>query len=270
VFRADPASPADVQPESAPGQAAPRGAGPGSIAGAADAADPGAQPARSADRRGSGTGWRFVLFALTAALLAAWVFVDHLPEPLAGLLPGQPPLAVTLALCAVLVGGLLQLVHRHEATWWIAVVVLSITLALQAAVAWRAEIAASHPMLRPVLEALCTAVGCQVGLPRESRDLSIESSDLLALDAARPQLIQLVATIRNRGERRVALPAIELTLADGQERPLARRVLLPAQYAAQGIDPEAGVRPGEEFSIRLTLDTTDLRPVGYRLYLFHP
>jgi hypothetical protein len=32
----------------------------------------------------------------------------------------------------------------------------------------------------------------------------------------------------------------------------------------------AGLRAGEAFSIRLTLDTTELRPVGYRLYLFHP
>ena len=215
-------------------------------------------------------GVLFAAFMLLAALLAAWVLADRLPGSLADALPAQPPLAVMLALAAVLIGLLLRLVHRHAATWWLVVALLSTTLALQAAVAWRAEIASHNPTLRPLLEAICRVGGCRVGLPRESRDLAIESSDLLALDAARPQLIQLVGTIRNRGDRRVALPAIELTLTDGQERPIARRVLLPAQYVAQGADPESGVRAGEEFSIRLTLDTTDLRPVGYRLYLFHP
>lgn len=226
---------------------------------------------RVAGRRGvSVRGLLFSAFILLAGLLAAWALTDRLPEPLADLLPAQPPLAVTLALAAVLVGLLLRLVHRYEATWWLVIVVLSLALSVQAAIAWRAELAASHPGARPLLETLCAVGGCRVGLPRESRDLAIESSDLLALDAARPQLIQLVATIRNRGERRVALPAIELTLTDGQERPLARRVLLPVQYVARGVDLEAGVRAGEEFSVRLTLDTTDLRPVGYRLYLFHP
>ena len=229
--------------------------------------------AAASAERASGLPMRAVLLAaamLLGALLAAWMFADRLPGPLADGLPSQPPLAVTLALAAVLVGLLLRRVHRHAATWWLVAALLSATLALQAAVAWRAEIASRNPALRPLLEAICRAAGCRVGLPRESRDLSIESSDLLALDAARPQLIQLVGTIRNRGDRRVALPAIELTLTDGQERPVARRVLLPVQYMALGADPESGVRAGEEFSIRLTLDTTDLRPVGYRLYLFHP
>ena len=36
------------------------------------------------------------------------------------------------------------------------------------------------------------------------------------------------------------------------------------------VDGVVYARAGEAFSIRLTLDTTELRPVGYRLYLFHP
>ena len=98
----------------------------------------------------------------------------------------------------------------------------------------------------------------------------IESSDLQAVDAAKPHLIQLAASVRNQAAIDVAFPAIEVTLTDAQDRPLARRVLLPDQYLAGGNPARKGLRAGDEFSIRLTLDTTELRPVGYRLYLFYP
>ena len=37
-----------------------------------------------------------------------------------------------------------------------------------------------------------------------------------------------------------------------------------------GEDESRGLSPGREISIKLHLDTTDLKPTGYRLFLFYP
>jgi predicted Zn finger-like uncharacterized protein len=147
---------------------------------------------------------------------------------------------------------------------------LAVLLAGQALYAYRTQIAAHYPASRPLLERLCRIAHCEVGLPKAADQLVIESSDLQAVDAAKPNLIQLAASVRNKAAIDVAFPAIEVTLTDAQDRPLARRVLLPDQYLAGGKPVGTGLRAGEHFSIRLTLDTTELRPVGYRLYLFYP
>ena len=147
---------------------------------------------------------------------------------------------------------------------------LAVLLAAQALHAYRTQIAAHYPASRALLERLCRIAHCEVGLPKAADQLVIESSDLQAVDATKPNLIQLAASVRNKAAIAVAFPAIEVTLTDAQDRPLARRVLLPDQYLAGGKPAAAGLRAGEDFSIRLTLDTTELRPVGYRLYLFYP
>lgn len=147
---------------------------------------------------------------------------------------------------------------------------LALLLAGQAVHAYRTQIAAHYPASRPLLERLCRIAHCEVGLPKAADQLVIESSDLQAVDATKPNLIQLAASVRNKAAIDVAFPAIEVTLTDAQDRPLARRVLLPEQYLAGGKPVGAGLRAGEDFSVRLTLDTTELRPVGYRLYLFYP
>ena len=147
---------------------------------------------------------------------------------------------------------------------------LAVLLAGQALYAYRTQIAAHYPASRPLLERLCRIAHCEVGLPKAADQLVIESSDLQAVDTAKPNLIQLAASVRNKAAIDVAFPAIEVTLTDAQDRPLARRVLLPDQYLTGGKPVGTGLRAGEDFSIRLTLDTTELRPVGYRLYLFYP
>lgn len=169
-----------------------------------------------------------------------------------------------------MVALLCWVLRRFHATWIAAAVVLTLLLASQLVFAYRTQVAALYPASRPLLERLCRMASCEVGLPKAADQLVIESSDLQAVDAAKPNLIRLVASVRNRAAIEVAFPAIEVTLTDAQDRPMARRVLLPEQYLAGRQPARAGLRAGEDFSIRLTLDTTELRPVGYRLYLFYP
>lgn len=146
---------------------------------------------------------------------------------------------------------------------------LSIVLLLQCAYFFRAEIAASWPGTRPVLEAACAPFGCDVPLPRLSDRLTIEASDLQALDPNRPSRVVLSATIRNRASLTQAWPMLELTLTDTRDQVAARKVFAPEEYLDAG-NGDRGIAGNAEAGIRLRLDTGDIVAAGYRIYLFHP
>jgi predicted Zn finger-like uncharacterized protein len=150
-----------------------------------------------------------------------------------------------------------------------ALVVLVVLLAAQLAYAFRDRLAASWPASRPLLEGMCALTGCTVGWPKRPDLLAIEASDLQA-DPARANLIVLTATLRNRGSIGVARPALELTLTNAQDQMIARRIFLPRDYLPGAADASSAMPPLTEVDVRLTLDTADLRPAGYRLFLFYP
>jgi predicted Zn finger-like uncharacterized protein len=158
--------------------------------------------------------------------------------------------------------------------WRTAGVLALLALVMQLSLHWRAEIAVRLPQAHPFLAALCAQFDCTIELPRDGTQVAIESSTLLT-DPARPGIAMLEATLRNRAEYARALPALELTLTDAADRPLVRRVLLPADYLAMaGSEVPAAIARGfaarSELGIRLWIDVSQVAAAGYRLYLFYP
>lgn len=153
--------------------------------------------------------------------------------------------------------------------WAVGSLLLVLLLCAQALYFFRVEIAARLPGLKPMLVSYCGVLGCSVPLPQSTTLLSIESSELEA-DPTNANLITLVALLRNRGDHVLAFPGLELALNDTQDKALARRTFTPADYLPEGETEAAGLRPNREIVIKLKLDTTDLRPTGYRLALFYP
>ncbi len=78
------------------------------------------------------------------------------------------------------------------------------------------------------------------------------------------------ALIHNRAPYAQAYPSLELTLTDLQDQAVARRVFRPADYLKKGEDEKLGLPANRDLDIKLRLDTTDLKPSGYRLFLFYP
>ena len=179
-----------------------------------------------------------------ALTLAQQVSVADLPQPL----PENRPLAWPWA-----VGSLLLL----------------LVLLGQAAYFFRIEIAASQPGLKPLLVSYCKLLGCEVPLPRKAELMSIDASDIEA-DPAQQNVIVLHALLRNHAPYTQAYPQLELTLTDAQEKPLARRAFRVAEYLDKTMDEAQGLAAGRELAIRLSIDTADLAPSGYRLFLFYP
>jgi hypothetical protein len=97
--------------------------------------------------------------------------------------------------------------------------------------------------------------------------MRIEASDVHMIDATRPQLIQLTATLRSYAGYDLAYPALDLVLTNSNEHALARRIFTPDEYLDRARDPGAGIAPNAEITVALDLDTGNLNAAGFRLDL---
>ena len=133
----------------------------------------------------------------------------------------------------------------------------------------RDALAAREPRLLPVLQALCAWSHCEISGLRQIASITIEGASFSR--ESEDDGYRLVFTLRNGARTPLAMPSIELTLLDMQERALVRRVLSPAQFGAP-----AALGPAAERSASLPLRLTGsqaegLAPVaGYRLIAFYP
>ncbi|HET7365453.1 MAG TPA: DUF3426 domain-containing protein [Burkholderiales bacterium] len=162
--------------------------------------------------------------------------------------------------------------RRASSLWALAVLLGVLVLAAQIAYRFRAELAASNATARVALVAFCQSFGCDVPLPRHPELMSIDASELQA-DTRRDGLIVLTASIRNRARFAQDYPALELTLTDENDQPLLRRVLAPRDYLDAPRSAELmrqGISGGSEAALRIYIDTSRTRAIGYRLYLFYP
>lgn len=158
----------------------------------------------------------------------------------------------------------------RRAAWAVFATLGACGLALQAALAFRSEVAVLLPAARPQIEAACGLLGCDIRLPRRADLMSIESSDLQA-DTQRQGVIVLNALLRNRAPFAQEYPDLELTLTDQGDQPLVRRVLRPDDYLQ---DKRAAIGPGlgggAEESVRVRIEAGGLLATGYQLFLFYP
>ena len=134
----------------------------------------------------------------------------------------------------------------------------------------RDGIVARQPNLRPALAALCQYTGCEIGALRQIGDIVIEGA-AFAREKSGGNDYRLSFTLRNGSTVPLAMPAVELSLLDTQERAVVRRVLMPADYGAPAVLP---ARADRAASLPLTLSASEaaaLPPVaGYRVEAFYP
>ena len=151
--------------------------------------------------------------------------------------------------------------------WTVGVTLVLLALLAQAMLAYRVSLAVKYPGLRPVLEMLCEQAQCVVELPSNPDLVSIEASDL---HPGRKGGLELTATLRNRAPYAQAWPSLELTLTDGADKPIVRKVLAPAEYLPVTQTEADGFPADGELAVQLTFDSGNLPAAGYRLYLFYP
>jgi hypothetical protein len=160
---------------------------------------------------------------------------------------------------------------RSTLLWGVLAFLAVATLLTQITYRYRTEVAVLVPEARPSLAWACRFLQCQIALPRRPEQMSIDSSDLQS-DGRLENVIILNAVLHNRAAFPQEYPSLELTLTDEADQPLLRRVLAPADYLepAQASLISLGLAPGAEAALRVRLDGSRARAIGYRLYLFFP
>lgn len=143
---------------------------------------------------------------------------------------------------------------------------LAAALLLQLAYQDRDRLAQAQPELRPALLVMCEVLACGLGAPRQIEAIAIESS---GFNRVRNDTYRLAFTLRNTGRVQVAAPAIELTVTDSQDQPIARRVVLPSELGADGKVIPADSDWSATAGVVLAVPGAT-RVAGYRLLAFYP
>lgn len=144
--------------------------------------------------------------------------------------------------------------------------VLCALLTLQWAVHERDALAARYPATVPLLQAVCGAVGCSLAAPQRIDAVAIESSTLVRKLG---QFYAFDLVVKNSESMAVAMPALELSLTDGRDKEVARRVFLPEEMpGTPAVVPAQG---SLSVSMRLSLSESELSTMaGYRALVFYP
>jgi hypothetical protein len=142
---------------------------------------------------------------------------------------------------------------------------------LQLAAAFRTDLVTRWPQLRPTLITLCSVYGCSVGWPTRAELLAVVGTELQAVPGT--DILELTAVVRNRAPFRVALPAVEVTLTDTNNRTLARKVFAPVDYLASSGEPSSrigeGLGAGSDYVVKITFEARGLNAAGFVVYPFY-
>ena len=132
----------------------------------------------------------------------------------------------------------------------------------------RDAIVARQPALRPAIVAWCGLVGCEVSALRQISAITIDGA---AFTRESGGGYRLAFTLRNEAGTPLAMPAVELSLLDTQEKPVVRRVLRPAEFGAPSVLPARAERPVILPLVLSMPESSALLPVaGYRVVAFYP
>jgi predicted Zn finger-like uncharacterized protein len=150
-------------------------------------------------------------------------------------------------------------------------------LLLQWVLQHKDTLAARDPRLAPFLQALCVPLNCQIRPPRRIESLVIDSS---SFSKTGPDLYRLSFVLKNTSAAVLEIPALEVTLTDGQQQALVRRVLAPREFGATAAMLAAHAElaavvtlkvSGEPVAAPAASSSSPPLPVkGYRILAFYP
>jgi predicted Zn finger-like uncharacterized protein len=145
---------------------------------------------------------------------------------------------------------------------------LAILAGLQTVYANRTQIAAEYPQFKPMLVQACTALQCDIALPKNLDLLTIDDSDMQE-DEDHENVIKFSSLLINNANHAQTYPDIELTLTAADDQPVLRRLIKPNEYLKANTDLAAGFAAREEVRVNLAINVKDLAVAGYRVLLVY-
>jgi predicted Zn finger-like uncharacterized protein len=137
-------------------------------------------------------------------------------------------------------------------------------LAAQALFVYRDQLAARWPDTRPWLTQTCAALGCRIEPALAIDALAVESSGLVRIQGT--SMYRLSVVLHNRAAWSLAMPAIDLTLTDGQGSMIARRVIGGDELGVQ----DRAAPPLADVPLQATLGAGGRAISGYTIEIFYP
>lgn len=142
--------------------------------------------------------------------------------------------------------------QRGDGTWWAGSIALALLLGAQIVLAQRAELA-RDPQWRGWLQRACVRLGCDLPAWRDVTALRLTARDVRPHPSVSDALM-INATFRNEAPWPQAWPMLQISLADLDGKPVARRRFNVSEYL--GSSPrEATLAPGQ--SATATLEVQD-------------
>ena len=145
------------------------------------------------------------------------------------------------------------------------VIFLPLALLLQIAVQERNTLVAWQPQWRAVFEPMCVALRCELAPRKSIASVALTGSSFH--EDGLPHHYRLGLSIQNQAATAVATPALELTLMDGQEQVLVRKVFMPEQI---GAPLELAARSEWNGTLSVQTQGLHLQVAGYRVMAFYP
>lgn len=156
-------------------------------------------------------------------------------------------------------------VRRRDGPWLLGSLVLALTLATQIVLAQRDELA-RDARWRPWLERACETFGCRLPAWRDPAALRLMARDVRPHPSDESALI-ITATFRNEASWPQAWPELQLSLADLDARPIARRRFRADEYLG-AMPHEPTLAPGQSASATLEVQDPGKQAVAFS-FEFH-
>lgn len=141
---------------------------------------------------------------------------------------------------------------------------LLVAILLQLVYFTRTSLAANYPSSKPWLQAACKALHCEVALPSDITQLTIDDADIQE-HREREGVLVFSSVLINHGAVAQAYPMIELTLTNMADEPVLRKTLKPAEYLPASATAASGLAAQQEQAVKTTLGIEEKAVTGFRV-----
>jgi predicted Zn finger-like uncharacterized protein len=149
--------------------------------------------------------------------------------------------------------------------WPWVVVCTALALLLAAQLGWACRDALiANPLAGGWLRATCHALGCELPLVRDVRELHLLARDVQTHPSV-PGALLISATVRNDAEFAQPWPVVAITLLGVDGKRVAMRRLRPAEYLGDGMEQRHGLAPGASTALVFEVDDPGQRAVTFSL-----
>lgn len=145
--------------------------------------------------------------------------------------------------------------------WFAACAALGLALAAQSA--WLSRDALlTHDRVQVAAQWLCARFACEVPIVRDHSRITLLARDIRPHPSVAGALV-ISATLANRSAFAQPYPTVEITLADPNERRIAMRRFVPADYVSDDATLRQGLAPGASSSLSFEVEDPGKNAVAF-------